>query len=154
MVFVYSLHLLLRHFPAYIHHQWLMLIHLRPEGASDIFRTGHELTALIIQAENIRISRSYEGLLLHSGLGTQGTSYIAQISYLIPLVGSKRNWCITIRIWLRDECLHLHIPGSHQCPGNTIEIYAFIPLVDMERNFSVFLFIRASESCLYLKGRL
>ena len=56
-----------------------MLIHLRPEGASDIFRTGHELTALIIQAENIRISRSYEGLLLLSGLGTQGTSYIAQI---------------------------------------------------------------------------
>jgi len=112
------------------------------------------LTTLIIQAENIRIPNSHKSLLLHSRLGTQGTSHIVQIPDLIPLVSCKRNRCITICIRLRDECLHLHIPGSHQCPGNTIEIYAFIPLVDMERNFSVFLFIRASESCLYLKGRL
>ena len=78
------------------------------------------MTALIIQAENIRIPRSYEGLLLHSGSGSQSTCYIVQISDLIPLVGSKRNWCITLYIRLCDECLHLHIPGSHQCHGNTI----------------------------------
>ena len=154
MVFVYSLHLLLRHFPAYIQHQRLMLIHLRPEGASDIFRTGHELTALIIQAENIRIPNSYKSLLLHSRLGTQSTCYIVQIPDLIPLVSSKRNRCITLCIRLCDKGLHLHIPGSHQRPGNTIEVYALIPLVNMERNISAFLFIRTSEPCLYLKGRL
>ena len=112
------------------------------------------MSSLVIEAQNIRFSRSYEGLLLHSGSGTQSTCYIVQISNLIPLVGSKRNLYITICIRLRDECPHLHIPGSHQSSGYTIEIYAFIPLVDMECNFSAFLFIRTSQTGLYLKGRL
>ena len=152
MIFVYSWYQFFLCSPSSAQHQWLMLIHLRPEGASDIFRTGHELTALIIQAENIRTPNSYKSLLLHSRLGTQSTCHIVQIPDLIPLVSSKRNRCITICIRLRDECLHLHIPGSHQRTGHTIEIYAFIPLVNMECNISVFLFIRASKPRLYLKG--
>ena len=107
MVLVYSLHLLLRHFSAYIQHQWLMLIHLRPECPGDIFRTGHELTALVIQTENIRISRNYEGLLLHSRLGTQGTSYTAQIPYFIPLVCCECYRPITVRSLTLQARLYL-----------------------------------------------
>jgi hypothetical protein len=35
--------------------QRLMLIHLGTQGSGDILRTGHELTALVIQAQHTRI---------------------------------------------------------------------------------------------------
>ena len=98
--------------------QRLVLVHLGTQGSGDILRTGHELTALVIQSQHTGIpltdlpSSSREGcmdvlrqeaftisfgchatcnkgLLLHSWLCSHGTCHIMQIPHLIPLVGSE-----------------------------------------------------------------
>ena len=85
----------------------------------------------------------------HSAICTQGSGHL---SCDIPVIAIKATSIVLLGLCYKG--LHLHIPGSHQRTGDTIQIYAFIPLVDMERNVSVFLFIRTSEPRLYLKGRL
>ena len=71
----------------------LMPMFLCSESSGDIFGKSHELPTLVIETQDGLFcffcwSRrsSNVGLLLHPWLGSQGTSYIVQISDFIPLV--------------------------------------------------------------------
>lgn len=73
----------------------LVAVHLRPEGSGDVFRAVHDLSALVIQAQNtwsfLPCTAGNKRLLLHSWACSQSASHIVQIPDFIPLIGSKRS---------------------------------------------------------------
>ena len=68
--------------------QRLMTVHLCPECSGDILCAVHNLSALIVQAQD-RLALRDESLLLHTRLSAQRSGYIVQVPHFIPLVGSE-----------------------------------------------------------------
>ena len=168
----------------------LMSVLLRPQGAGYIFRAIHHAAALVVETQNRRHTvptgaalecgsnrfvvsnaaragtcpgrkTSHEGLLFHSRLCAQRTSYIMEVAHLVPLIGGKGHDAIpagghptvdaergryiagqvaveavkTLHsiVRLRHEGLHLHIRRCQQCAGHAVQVDALVSLVDVVR---------------------
>ena len=52
-----------------------------------------------------------------------------EVAHLVSLICGKRNRMFCL--WQSNEGLHLHVVGSHQRPGDTVQIDSIILLVDV-----------------------